>query len=756
MNVCLFAFCAGAIILYSFATLLPWWIYIVALLAFFFCVSKRFLLPGLFFLLGSAYANEVATHHQSNILPASFEGVWVSAVGFRCSLIATNEWSQSFRLCASEIKNDAGDSLSGPRLLQVSAPLSLELPSATELFSSRLKLKRPRGMVNPVGQPLEQYYFQQKIVATGRAADITVINPVKGLSAFPWRSYVLDWREQILTQLQKTLGSLESKGVITALVVGDRSAISGAWQKALAATGTQHLMAISGLHVGMIALLLWRFLPKGRVGLMFFACFTLLYVVLVGFSASAQRAWLMSLVLAFAGAGYLKLNWLTAWLCALTLVLILDPLSVLSLGFVYSFASVALLVLLAHSGWVSLEQPVRSFLLVQFFFLLLLGALNALVGVEHNGVFMLANLVAVPWVSWVVLPASLFGFIVSLIDVQFAAAIFGWVNEILQFLYAFLQALAASPFQLNQWASLSRLVAFAVVFASVLLLGRLTLYSAAGMLLLVAALVMPVDKSGDEPELLVFDTGQGLSLLVRSEGAVWLYDLGPDYGRSSSVRRSILPYLNSVAIPAAIDGLVISHGDNDHAGDYAYFLSRIKPSILWSGQVDRLPNTPKNSVFSPCRRGMRWGDDRVFIEVIYPAGEPQVASSNNHSCVLRVTFSGVSFLLMGDLEGQAEKQLVSEFRDDLSADVLIAGHHGSKNASSSALLKYVQPEFVVFSTGYRNSFSHPHTSVVSRVNSFNAMVLNTADTGALRFTISDDTLQVSQFRTLRDAFWLTP
>lgn len=756
MNVCLFAFCAGVIILYSFATLLPWWIYIVALTAFFFCGPKRLLLPSLCFLLGSAYANEVATRHQSNILPASFEGIWVSAVGFRCSLIATNEWSQSFRICASEIKNDAGEAIYGPRMLQVNAPLSFELPPATELLSSRLKLKRPRGTVNPIGQPLEQYYFQQKIVATGQAAAITVVKPAKSLWAFPWRSYVLDWRERILFQLQKTLGSIETKGVITALVVGDRSAISGAWQKVLAATGTQHLMAISGLHVGMIALLLWRFLPKGRVGLMLFACFTLLYVVLVGFSPSAQRAWLMSLVLAFAGAGYLKLNWLTAWLCALTLVLILDPLSVLSLGFFYSFVSVALLVLLAHSGWVSIEKPVRSFLLVQFFFLLLLGVLNAMVGAEHNGVFMLANLVAVPWVSWIVLPASLFAFIVSIFDVQFAAAIFILIDEVLQFLYAFLKALATSPFQLNQWASLSRLVAFAVVFASVLLRGRLSLYSVAGMVLLVAALVMPVDEPNDEPELLVFDTGQGLSVLVRSEGAVWLYDLGPDYGRSSSVRRSILPYLNSLAISSEIDGLVISHGDNDHAGDYVYFLSRISPSLLWSGQVDRLPDTPKQSVFSPCRRGMHWGDDSVFIEVIYPAGQPKVASSNNHSCVLRVTLSGIRFLLMGDVEGRAEKQLVSELRDDLSADVLIAGHHGSKNASSSALLKYVQPEIVVFSAGYRNRFSHPHASVVSRVSSFTAMSLNTADAGALRFNIIDNTLQVSQFRTLRDAFWLTP
>ena len=515
-------------------------------------------------------------------------------------------------------------------------------------------------------------------------------------------------------------------------------------------------MAISGLHVGMIALLLWRFLPQSLVGLVLFSGLTLLYVVLVGFSASAQRAWLMSLVLACAGAGYLKLNWLTAWAGALALVLLLDPLSVLSLGFIYSFASVALLVVLAQAGWVSLASPVRSFLAVQLFFLLLLGVLNAIVGVEHNGVFVLANLVAVPWVSWLVLPVSLFGFLVSIIDAQSAQLIFFCVNEILQFLYAFLESLAASPIPLNQNASPLRLFAYVVILVSVLLLGRLSLYSSAGILLLLTALVMPADKRTDVRELLVFDTGQGLSLLIRSAQALWIYDLGPSFGSRSSVRRSILPYLNATAAPRVIDGLVISHGDNDHAGDYGYFLSRVAPITLWSGELDRLPDIPRGQGFSACQRGMRWQRGGVVIEVLNPAGKLEGASANNQSCVLRVTLDGVRFLLMGDLEGAAEKQLVRELRDDLKADVLIAGHHGSKNASSYTLLKHVRPNVVVFSASYRNRFGHPAASVVARAESFNARVLNTAESGALRFTVCDKDLQVSTLRTLRDAFWLTP
>ena len=220
MNICLLAFSAGVIILYCTATLLPWWSYIVALVSFFLCFPQKWLLPGLFLLLGFCYANETATQHRSNILPPSFEGRWVSAVGTRCSLVSANERSQSFRVCASKIEDDAGNVLYGSRLLQISAPLSLTLPPTTKTFDIRLKLKRPRGPVNPVGLPLEQYYFQQKIVATGRASEIVPHLPSQGWEKFSWHSQVLDWREQILTRLQKSIAPLKSQGLIKALSGG--------------------------------------------------------------------------------------------------------------------------------------------------------------------------------------------------------------------------------------------------------------------------------------------------------------------------------------------------------------------------------------------------------------------------------------------------------------------------------------------------------------------------------------------------------
>ena len=762
MNACLFAFCAGVIILYCSAVLLPWWVFIAAFVVIFFCFPERTVLPSLLLLLGWAYANSVATSHYSNIIPSEFEGVLVTATGERCSLISSNERSQSFRFCASAIQMESAEPLAGKRLLQINVPYSITIPAVPATLRLQLKLKVPRGSVNPVGLSFEQYYFQQKVVGVGRALEVVEVNHQSQLFDYGLQAYVLSWRERLAQKLQLGAGEFESYGIIRALVIGDRRSISDGWEKALSATGTQHLMAISGLHVGMIALLLWRFLPKSRTGLFFFAALTFVYVVIVGFSESAQRAWLMSVFLAFAGAGYIKLDWKSAWLGALALVLLLNPLSVLSVGFIYSFTSVALLILLAQAGWISINTPVRSFLIVQLFFLLMLGVLNAIMGVAHNGVFLLANLVAVPWVSWVVLPVSLFAFSLSWVDVPCASALYSFINQVLQFLYAFLESLSALPIALNQDRSFLRLVAFSVVLFAVVVSGRFSLLSAAGLVLLVAALAIRSSARVETPELTVFDTGQGLSVLIRSEYSVWLYDLGPSYGSSSAARRIVLPYLRAVSGVDSMDGLVISHGDNDHAGDYVYFLSQVDPKLRWSGEVERLhwpsehPYQSDQFGFVSCKRGMRWERGELLIEVLYPARTPKSASSNNHSCVLRVTLSDKVFLLMGDLESDAEMSLVRDMKADLKADVLIAGHHGSKKATSYALLKHVQPDNVVVSAGYRNRFGHPHVDVISRVKAFDAAIFNTASDGAVRFVVGDGGIKIERARTLREAFWLVP
>ena len=247
----------------------------------------------------------------------------------------------------------------------------------------------------------------------------------------------------------------------------------------------------------------------------------------------------------------------------------------------------------------------------------------------------------------------------------------------------------------------------------------------------------PPTIKAERNQLIIFDAGQGLALGIRSGESIWLYDTGAAYEKSSVVQRVVLPYLRAHNLIYAAQGLIVSHGDWDHAGGLSDLLSSIDVNYFWSGEAERLVDVNHQKP-RPCIESMSWRSDTMTIEVLYPLKVPLDngrKSSNNHSCVVRITIDGFRFLLMGDLESEAELELVRYYRDRLKSDVLIAGHHGSSNASSYALLKHVQPDYMVFSAGYRNRFGHPHSKVVGRAKHFTQKIYNTAMTGALTFNI---------------------
>ena len=266
---------------------------------------------------------------------------------------------------------------------------------------------------------------------------------------------------------------------------------------------------------------------------------------------------------------------------------------------------------------------------------------------------------------------------------------------------------------------------------------------------------------------MVFDVGQGLALAFKSGKYIWIYDTGPAFSKMSSTEQVILPYLRRYQKTNASYGLIISHGDADHAGDIESLYDYANPLISWTSQPDRLAVKG----FEFCQQGMKWKNYDLQIEVLYPFPNTDLStvSSNNHSCVVRFTMQGKVFLLMGDLETQAELDFVSYYRDELKANVLIAGHHGAAKSSSYALLKHVQPEYVVFSSGYMNKFGHPSAAVLNRLDSFesdsndlmynenNAVRLfNTVDNGALRFRVEVEggQIYVDSARQDSGSLWL--
>jgi len=738
------AFCVGIIILYCSGFLLPWYAYILFLLAAFFVphnsLRQTCLLLTIFCILGHAYASFEAKKQINSILPAEFENISLQVSGYFCSLSRKGLRSDSAEFCVNSVVHPVSKAeIIGGEIFYLRWPkkLSPKLKSDEVTYHLNVKLNRPRGTLNPVGSSYEQYLFQKRIVATGLIVSIlSTSSDVDRSFKKIFLQKLIHTRSRISDYLDGQFVGLEHGGLLKALLLGDRSDITKQDNDVLSLTGTQHLMAISGLHIGVILMLLYWLFPKSKRSIVLISLLGLIYVVLVGFSASGQRAWVMCVIAIIYLMGLQRPSLWRPFIIGLTIVLLLDPLAPLGMGFWYSFLSVGLLLLLAFIGPKN-SSAWKLLLVVQLVLLVGLTPINANFGLPHSVSNSLANLIAIPLVSVVVLPGALLSLLISIFFSELSLILFSVLNESLHILMTFLSSLQSVAVQLKSTNSLFlnfalyMVLFFAVMFVRVKALLVCLVFS------FILYFYFPPTIKAERNQLIIFDAGQGLALGIRSGESIWLYDTGAAYEKSSVVQRVVLPYLRAHNLIYAAQGLIVSHGDWDHAGGLSDLLSSIDVNYFWSGEAERLVDVNHQKP-RPCIESMSWRSDTMTIEVLYPLKVPLDngrKSSNNHSCVVRITIDGFRFLLMGDLESEAELELVRYYRDRLKSDVLIAGHHGSSNASSYALLKHVQPDYMVFSAGYRNRFGHPHSKVVGRAKHFTQKIYNTAMTGALTFNI---------------------
>ncbi|MDH4506543.1 ComEC/Rec2 family competence protein, partial [Pseudomonas aeruginosa] len=266
------------------------------------------------------------------------------------------------------------------------------------------------------------------------------------------------------------------------------------------------------------------------------------------------------------------------------------------------------------------------------------------------------------------------------------------------------------------------------------MLGALCWLAPAGLPLraLGAALLLPALLPSSPPvewgraEVRVLDVGQGLAVLVRTREHVLLYDSGARQGAFDMGERVVVPVLRSLDL-RRLDGLLLSHADNDHAGGAPTVASRFPPGWLVSGEPARLPSP----LFADSCDERRWSWDGVVFEQWAWA---QAGDSNDRSCVLRVEADGEVLLLTGDISRAAEHAWLAR-QADPRVDWLLAPHHGSRSSSGVAFVLRTRPRHVLVSRGWRNAFGHPHGEVMERYARVAAQVHDTARDGALTFLL---------------------
>ncbi|MEO8223245.1 MAG: DNA internalization-related competence protein ComEC/Rec2 [Gammaproteobacteria bacterium] len=613
-------------------------------------------------------------------------------------------------------------------------------PSPGEQWQLRLHLRAPRGLSNPGGFDYERWLFAQHIGATGWVRESPGNGRLAGSSSV---CPAAAWRSAIARRVAAALEGRESAAYVLGLSIGAYQALPEVEWSRLRRTGTIHLISISGFHIALVAgpaallgVLLGRgWLAAGRrcrprvVGAWTGFLVACLYALLAGFSVPTARSVVaVGLVAVFTSSRRALTS--TELLATVVLgVLLVEPLAPLIPGFWLSFAGVTVLAAVALGSRRARPGPVRALLLVQAGMSVALAPLLAVFFGQLPLSGALANFVAVPAFSFLLLPLTLLGTTVTLLAPGTGAWILGLAADCFDAWRWFLARCAELPFAVwylpepAPWAAvLAGLGAIIVLWPPPSAVRGLGLALFAGLL---APAAGPVPAEG--LRLTVLDVGQGLAILVQTTRHALVYDTGPAFRSSDAGERVVVPALQALGV-GVLDALVVSHADADHRGGAASLAERYPPHrLLGAG----FPGWPAE----PCQAGDSWQWDGFDFAILNPARPADGGSDNASSCVLQISGAGVRLLLPGDIPAAVERDLLDKGLVG-PTDLVIAAHHGSRTSSSAGLVEATRPRYVVFATGYRNRWHFPADVVTERWRQSGACLLNTAEEGALRFEIT--------------------
>ena len=651
-----------------------------------------------------------------------------------------------------------------------------------ERWRLRVRLKAAHGHINPRGFDYELWLWEQGIRATGYVRQGRGDPPPQRLGQTGW--HPVEWcrqqvRDRILLRLQTDRSPDALPGVIAALVTGDQAAIDRSAWDVFRATGVAHLMSISGLHVTLLGWLaarllgaLWRrsalwgrlwalHWPAPQVSAWGGLVVAAAYALFTGWGVPAQRTvWMLATVTLLRSQAR---QWSAAqvWMVAGSVVLALDPWALLQPGFWLSFVAVGVLMatgstadhrapgtpLVQHGlhragAWRAALVHLRDLLREQWVVSLALAPLSLLFFGQLSLVGLLANLVAIPWVTFMVTPLALLGMLLP------------WCWDVavwaLQPLAALLTELAAW-----RWASVSLamppwpLAAVALLGAAGLVLRGPWAWRVWGVPLMLPALMwQPPRPAPGHFELLAADVGQGNAVLLRTARHSLLYDAGPRYSPESDAgHRVLVPLLSQRN--EKLDVLMLSHRDSDHTGGALAVLAMQPQAVLWSSLEDGHPLV-QHPGHQRCEAGRHWQWDGVRFDVLHPQAGAAKQRPNALSCVLRVQGAGGSALLVGDIEAPQERELLAQGLEPV--DLLLVPHHGSKTSSSEAFVDALAPALALVQAGYRNRFGHPAPEVVQRYRARQVQLLTSVHCGAALWR-SDQPAQVHCERQASPRYW---
>jgi len=685
---------------------------------------------------------------------------------------------------------------------------------AGDVWRFNVRLKAPHGNLNPHGFDYELWLWEQGIMATG-AVRSGPHDPQAQKLQETWQFPMAQARQWVRFKIYQALAtggpeSLSQAGVIAALVMGDQSAIVPADWDLFRATGVAHLMSISGLHITLFAWaamglmgFVWRSSakfsspplstlclrwPAPQVAMCFGLGLATLYALFSGWGLPAQRTVVMLGILTLLKLIGGRWPWYGSWGLTLWVVVAWDPWALMQPGFWLSFVAVGVLLMtdrqkdfartkevtfdaelvqqnrfsqiclkLARSIGPAIVRLVRE----QWVVTVALTPLSVLFFGQVSGAGLVANLLAIPWVTLVVTPLALAGVAwpplwqLAALSLQPLFGLLRFLSEVAQTVWT----LPMPPISL---------VVLAIAGGILLLMRWPLALRCWGLPMMLPALFWQTPQTPwGQFEMWAADVGQGNAVILKTRNHVLLYDAGPQYSENNNAgQRVLVPMLTQMGL--RLNKLVLSHRDLDHTGGAPSVLLSQKTAELWSSIEVGHPLSLLRSL-NRCEAGQQWEWDGVQFEFLHPMpfDYEGMQRPNALSCVLRIKamtlggdavnnanyklIEGGSALLVGDIEAGQESALLQRLALG-PVDFLLVPHHGSQTSSTSAFIETVRPKWAMVQSGYRNRYGHPAPKVIARYQAWAVPLVLSTQCGAAHWqSLKPDQLDCE--RVLRRRYW---
>lgn len=652
------------------------------------------------------------------------------------------------------------------------------------------RIKSIRNFKNPGGFDYQRYMAFKKIWTTAytQADRIRIVKTKQLTFGF---DYIEEYRKKVSIFIQKNAEE-NASGLLKALLLGDKTGISKDTREAFNRAGVAHVLAISGLHIGIIAMFffaifqtmllrvdvfLWNGWVKKTAGILTLLP-VMLYGLLSGMSPSTQRALIMVGLFLITFLFDREQDSMNTLALAALVILIAHPPSLFLISFQLSFITVFFIIFglnrvdylsAIQLSWDRLQiiKKVSTFIMVSF--LAFLGSLP-IVMVYFNQVSfvgILANLFIIPLIGFVAVPLGLTSVILYPVFLPAASWCIKASSFVIEKSITIVSFFSELPFAAIKTLTptVLEILCFYLLIGSIIQLkkNRLMKYIAISVVL-----VLSVDTVywlhqrffHDDLKVTIIDVGQGSSALLEIPGGETMLIDGGGFSDNTYFdigERVVGPLLWRKKI-MTVDTLVLSHPNSDHLNGLIYIAKHFNVRNIWAngesadtfGYKKFMEIIQEEDITVPLfeKLSRDMAINNVVLEILYPEKdfltkreEDFWRNKNNNSLVLKVTFGSTSILFPGDIEARGEIDLVSIAEDKLQSDILISSHHGSKSSSCNTFLDTIDPKYVIISSGWRNRFGFPHPTILKKYQKRGYKIFRTDQHGTITVTTDGENIE---------------